>query len=50
MVAGRVPDRRQQVILDDIGYDGWGIAEQVGGGSLEGLKKLSGEMDRIFAA
>jgi hexulose-6-phosphate isomerase len=36
--------------LDDIGYDGWGIAEQGGGGSLEGLKKLSGEMDRIFAA
>ena len=36
--------------LDDIGYDGWGIAEQGGGGSLEGLKKLSREMDQIFAS
>jgi len=34
--------------LDDIGYEGWGIAEQPGGDSLEGLKKLSDEMDRIF--
>jgi len=34
--------------LDDIGYDGWGIAEQPGADSLEGLKKLSEEMDRIF--
>lgn len=36
--------------LDDIGYEGWGIAEQGGGGSLEGLKKLSTEMDQIFAS
>jgi L-ribulose-5-phosphate 3-epimerase len=36
--------------LDEIGYDGWGIAEQGGGGTLEGLKKLSGEMDQIFAS
>jgi len=36
--------------LDDIGYDGWGIAEQPGAGSPEGLKKLSEEMDRIFAS
>lgn len=36
--------------LDDIGYDGWGIAEQGGGGSPEGLRKLSTEMDRIFAS
>ena len=31
-------------------YTGWGIAEQGGGGSLEGLKKLSREMDQIFAS
>src|ERR1051325_4604249 len=36
--------------LDEIGYHGWGIAEQPGGGSPEGLKKLSEEMDRIFAS
>ena len=36
--------------LDEIGYSGWGIAEQGGADSLEGLKKLSQEMDRIFAS
>ena len=36
--------------LDEIGYSGWGIAEQDGADSLEGLKKLSQEMDRIFAS
>jgi L-ribulose-5-phosphate 3-epimerase len=36
--------------LDDIGYKGWGIAEQPGAGSLEGLKDLSSRMDRIFAS
>lgn len=36
--------------LDDIGYTGWGIAEQGGAGSPEGLKKLATEMDRIFAS
>jgi L-ribulose-5-phosphate 3-epimerase len=36
--------------LDDIGYHGWGIAEQGGGNSLAGLKKLSSEMDQIFAS
>ncbi len=36
--------------LDEIGYDGWGIAEQPGADSAEGLKKLSEEMDRIFAS
>ncbi len=36
--------------LDDIGYTGWGIAEQGGGGTPEGLRKLSDEMDRIFAS
>jgi len=36
--------------LDDIGYDGWGIAEQGGGGSPEGLRDLSDRMDKIFAA
>ena len=36
--------------LSDIGYSGWGITEQGGGGSLEGLKKLSADVDRINAA
>lgn len=36
--------------LDETGYEGWGIAEQPGAGSPEGLKKLSEEMDRIFAS
>ncbi len=36
--------------LDEVGYDGWGIAEQGGGGSPEGLKDLSDRMDRIFAS
>jgi hexulose-6-phosphate isomerase len=36
--------------LDEVGYKGWGIAEQRGGDSLEGLKKLSEDMDRIFAS
>jgi hexulose-6-phosphate isomerase len=36
--------------LDEIGYNGWGIAEQPGADSPEGLKKLSEEMDRIFAS
>jgi hexulose-6-phosphate isomerase len=36
--------------LDEIGYQGWGIAEQGGADSPEGLKKLSEEMDRIFAS
>lgn len=36
--------------LDEIGYQGWGIAEQPGAGSEEGLKKLSAEMDQIFAS
>jgi len=36
--------------LDEIGYDGWGIAEQGGGNTPEGLKDLSERMDRIFAS
>lgn len=37
--------------LDDIGYQGvWGIAEQGGGGSQEGLNDLSTRMDKIFAS
>lgn len=36
--------------LDDIGYHGWGIAEQGGGDSLDGLKELSSGMTRIFAS
>ena len=36
--------------LDEIGYDGWGIAEQGGGNSPEGLKDLSDRMDKIFAS
>jgi L-ribulose-5-phosphate 3-epimerase len=35
--------------LDEVGYQGWGIAEQPGADSPEGLKKLASEMDRIFA-
>jgi len=34
--------------LDEIGYTGWAIAEQGGADSLEGLKKLAGEIDRIL--
>ena len=34
--------------LDDIGYQGWGIAEQGGGGTPEGLRKLATAMDEIF--
>ena len=36
--------------LDKIGYTGWGIAEQGGGGSPEGLKDLADRMDKIFAS
>ena len=36
--------------LDEIGYNGWGIAEQGGGDTPEGLKNLSERMDRIFAS
>lgn len=36
--------------LDDIGYDGWGIAEQGGGDTPAGLKDLSERMSRIFAS
>jgi L-ribulose-5-phosphate 3-epimerase len=36
--------------LDEVGYNGWGIAEQGGGGTPEGLKNLSDRMDRIFAS
>lgn len=36
--------------LDEVGFEGWGIAEQPGAGSPEGLKKLSDEMTRIFAS
>lgn len=35
--------------LDDIGYKGWGIAEQPGGGTPEGLRDLAQRMDKIFA-
>ena len=45
-------DNRWGVImraLDEIGYHGWGIAEQGGGDSPEGLKDLSGRMSKIFA-
>lgn len=35
--------------LDDIGYHGWGIAEQPGGDTPEGLRDLSQRMDKIFA-
>jgi hexulose-6-phosphate isomerase len=36
--------------LDDIGYHGWGIAEQGGGDSPEGLADLSQRMTKIFAS
>src|SRR3954471_4497506 len=36
--------------LDEVGFDGWGISEQGGAGSLEGMRKLSSEMDKIFAS
>ncbi len=37
--------------LDEVGYDGvWGIAEQGGGGSPEGLKDLADRMDKMFAS
>jgi L-ribulose-5-phosphate 3-epimerase len=36
--------------LDEVGYQGWGISEQPGAGSPEGLKNLSSRMDRIFAS
>ncbi len=37
--------------LDEVGYEGgWGIAEQGGGGSPEGLKDLAMRMDKIFAS
>ena len=35
--------------LDDIGYHGWGIAEQPGGDSPEGLADLSQRMSKVFA-
>lgn len=35
--------------LDEMGYSGWGIAEQGGGGTPEGLRDLSERMDKIFA-
>lgn len=36
--------------LGEVSYSGWAIAEQGGGGSPEGLKKLSDEISRIFAS
>ncbi len=36
--------------LDKIGYDGWGMAEQPGGDTPEGLRDLSQRMDKIFAS
>jgi L-ribulose-5-phosphate 3-epimerase len=36
--------------LDEVGYTGWGIAEQPGADSLDGLKTLAAGMDRIFAS
>jgi len=35
--------------LEEIHYDGWGIAEQGGGDTPEGLKDLSQRMSKIFA-
>lgn len=36
--------------IDEVGYTGWGIAEQVGGNTPEGLKALTDGMDKIFAS
>jgi L-ribulose-5-phosphate 3-epimerase len=36
--------------VDDIGYTGWGIAEQPGGNTPEGLKDLSDRITKIFAS
>jgi L-ribulose-5-phosphate 3-epimerase len=36
--------------LDEIGYQGWGIAEQPGADSPEGLKDLADRMGKIFAS
>jgi L-ribulose-5-phosphate 3-epimerase len=36
--------------LDEVGYKGWGIAEQGGANSPEGLKDLATRMDQIFAS
>jgi L-ribulose-5-phosphate 3-epimerase len=36
--------------LDEVGYSGWAMTEQPGGDSLEGLKKLSSQFDRILAS
>lgn len=36
--------------LDEVGYTGWGIAEQPGANSPEGLQTLSSAMDQIFAS
>ena len=36
--------------LDSIGYSSWGIAEQGGGDTPEGLKDLADRMDKIFAS
>jgi len=36
--------------LDAVGYTGWGIAEQVGANSPEGLRAISTAMDQIFAS
>ena len=36
--------------LRDIGYIGWGMTEQPGADSPEGLRKLSDGFDKILAA
>jgi hexulose-6-phosphate isomerase len=36
--------------VDEIGYTSWGIAEQSGGNTPEGLRDLAQRMDRIFAS
>jgi hexulose-6-phosphate isomerase len=36
--------------LDAVGYSGWGIAEQVGANSPEGLRAISTAMDQIFVS
>ncbi len=41
---------RVMAALDKVGYNGWGIAEQGGADSPEGMQDISSRMDKIFAS
>ncbi len=36
--------------IDEVGYTGWGIAEQPGADTLESMRVLTAAMDQIFAS